>query len=59
MAHLEETTKCLIAMNFFVLNIEKKLRHLFAQFKKCYFHMCLVLAIPTFCILRENYLSFS
>lgn len=32
MAHLEETTKCLIAMNFFVLNMEKKLRLLFAQF---------------------------
>lgn len=30
MAHLDKTTECLIAMNFFVLNMEKKLRLLFA-----------------------------
>jgi transposase, IS5 family len=34
MAHLDETTECLIAMNFFVLNMEKKLRLLFAHFLK-------------------------
>ena len=32
MAHLDQTTECLIAMNFFVLNMEKKLRLLFALF---------------------------
>lgn len=37
MAHLEGTTKCLIAMNFFVLNMEKKLRLLFVQFFKMLF----------------------
>lgn len=36
-AHLEETTKCLIAMNFFVLNTGKKLRLLFIQFLKMLF----------------------
>ena len=32
MAHLDSTTECLVAMNFFVYNMEKKLRLLFALF---------------------------
>ncbi len=59
MAHLEETTKCLIAMNFFVLNMEKKLRLLFAQFLKMHFSHVFSSRISIFFMLRENYLSFS
>ncbi len=59
MAHLEETTKCLIAMNFFVLNMEKKLRLLFAQFLKRLFSHVFSSRISIFFRLSEDYLSFS
>lgn len=59
MAHLEETTKCLIAMNFFVLNMEKKLRLLFAQFLKMLFSKVLSSLYIHILYFRKNYLSFS
>ena len=49
MAHLDKTTECLVAMNFFVFNMEKKLRLLFALFLKTYFYGNLT---------RENYAIF-
>ena len=48
MAHLAETTKCLVAMNFFVYNMEKKLKLLFALIFRRPFCFALRNSLPRF-----------
>jgi hypothetical protein len=59
MAHLDVTTECLIAMNFFVLNMEKKLRLLFTRFSNelfwLFYRPCFIHNL----FIRENISPFS